>query len=171
MVWKYVERKVKNSLYPDLYVWSHNIPRAVRTSIYKKHGLNIRFEIIPERWPPMLYFWYFGREKGYHYPTDDDIKFFYFTLFRKNGFLFMILCYIFYRNCFLEFLILVIKSAIALYLIAYFIYMFLLLRKILRLSFKMFRRTPFHCMPTLIIFAVNAILNMFNSKTKKKWYF
>ena len=49
MVWRFVEKKVKNSLYPDLYVWSHNIPLCVRTSIHKKYGLNIRFELIPER--------------------------------------------------------------------------------------------------------------------------
>jgi len=171
MVWKYVQRKVKNSLYPDLYLWSHNIPRTIRTSIYKKHGLNVRFEIIPERWPPMLYFWYFGKKKGWHYPTDDDIKWFYFTLFKKNGFIFMIICYIFYRNCFLELIILVIKSAISFYLIVYFIYMILFLRKIIRLSFRMLVRTPLHGIPTLIIYAVNAILNMFNPKNKKKWYF
>merc|ERR1712157_522182 len=72
-----------------------------------KHGLNIRFEVIPENWPPMLYYWYFGKRKGYHYPTDNDIKFFYFTLFKKNGFIFLIFCYIVYRNCFLDFIFIV----------------------------------------------------------------
>merc|ERR1711933_148443 len=140
---------VKNSFYPDLYFWSHNLPRTIRTSIYKKYGLNIRFEIIPEKWPPMLYFWYFGKYKDYHYPTDDDIKFFYFTLFKKNGFLFIIFFY----------------------LIVYFIYLILFLRKILRLSIKMLYLTPVNCIPTLFLIFINCILNIFNSKKKKKWYF
>ena len=90
MLWRYVEKKVKNNFYPDLYYWSQNLPRTLRRSVYKKHGLNIRFEVIPENFPPMLYYWHFNKLKGYHYPTDDDIKFFYFTLFKKNGFIFLI---------------------------------------------------------------------------------
>jgi len=171
MVWRYVEKKVKNSFYPDLYFWSHNLPRTIRTSIYKKYGLNIRFEIIPEKWPPMLYFWYFGKYKDYHYPTDDDIKFFYFTLFKKNGFLFIILCYILYIDCFSEFLVLIIKSGIIFYLIVYFIYLILFLRKILRLSIKMLYLTPVNCIPTLFLIFINCILNIFNSKKKKNGIF
>jgi len=171
MVWRYVEKKVKSSLYPDLYFWSHNLPRTIRTSIYKKYGLNIRFEIIPEKWPPMLYYWYFDKYKGYHYPTDDDIKFFYFTLFKKNGFLFGILCYILYIDCFFELLVLLIKSSITFYLIVYFIYLILFLRKILLLSIKMLYRTPINCIPTLFLIFINSIFNIFNSKKKKKWYF
>jgi hypothetical protein len=52
MLWRYVERKVKNSLYPDLHYWSPILPHAIRKSIYKKHGLNIKFEFIPEWWSP-----------------------------------------------------------------------------------------------------------------------
>merc|ERR1711959_662047 len=66
---------------------------------------------------------------GYHYPTDDDIQFFYFTLFKKNGFIFLIFCYIIYRNCFLEFLLLFIKSGISFYLIIYFIYIVVFIKK------------------------------------------
>jgi len=90
MFWRYIEKKVKKSLYPDLYYWSFILPYEVKLVIYKKYGLNIKFECIPERWPDMYYYWFFGKRKNYHYPTDDDIKFFYFTLFKKNGFLFLI---------------------------------------------------------------------------------
>ena len=61
MLWRFIEKKVKNNFYPDLYFGSHNVPRCVRTSVYRKYGLNIRFEILPESWSPMLYYWYFGR--------------------------------------------------------------------------------------------------------------
>lgn len=168
MVWRFIEKKVKNNFYPDLYYWSHNLPRTIRTSVYKKHGLNIRFEIIPEFWPPMLYFWYFGKLKGYHYPTDDNIKFFYFTLFKKNGFIFIILCYIIYRNCFFEFFILIVKSGIAFYLIVYFIFIILFIRKFIRISLRILYRIPLNCILILIIMNFNDMLN----KLKKiKWYF
>jgi len=170
MVWRYVEKKVKNSFYPDLYYWSHNIPRSVKISIFKKYGLNIRFESIPENLTPMLYVWHFGKFKGWHYPTDDDIKFFYFTLFKKNGFLFMISCYLLYMDCFLEFLVLVIKSGIAFYLIIYSIYMLLLLRKYLRITVRTLYRTPTNCILTLILISINQFLNIIYF-TKKKWYF
>jgi len=171
MVWRFVEKKVKNSLYPDLYVWSHNLPRCVRTSIHNKYGLNIRFELIPERWSPMLYYWYFGKYKGYHYPTDDDIKFFYWTLFKKNGFLFILTCCIVYRNCFLEFLILVIKSGITFYLIVYFIYITLYTRKLIRISIRTLRILPSNCTLTAILYGVNELLNFFKKKKNRKWYF
>jgi len=170
MVWRYVEKKVKNSFYPDLYYWSQNIPRSVRMSIFKKYGLNIRFEIIPENLPPMLYVWHFGKFKGWHYPTDDDIKFFYFTLFKKNGFLFMIFCYLLYIDCFLELLLLVIKSGIVFYLIIYLIYMVLLFRKYLRITVRTLYRTPVNCILTLILISINQFLNIMYF-TKKKWYF
>jgi len=118
----------------------------------------------------MLYYWYFGKCKGYYYPTDDNIKFFYFTLFKKNGFIFLILCYLFYRNCFLEFLILVTKSVIAFYLIIYFIYILLFMRKIIRVSFKIIRRTPIKYLPTLLLIFINQLINI-SYCTKKKWYF
>jgi hypothetical protein len=170
MLWRYVEKKVKNSFYPDLLFWSQNLPRTFRRSVYKRHGLNIRFEIIPENWPPMLYYWYFGKRKGYHYPTDDDIKFFYFTLFKKNGFIFLLLCCVIYRNCFLEVLILVIKSAIAFYLIVYFIYMVLFIRKLLRISIRFVYKNSLSFILILFIVYINQFLNiLFNSK--KEWYF
>ena len=170
MLWCSVRKKVKNSFYPDLYFWSQNLPRTLRRSVYKKHGLNIRFEIIPEHLPSILYYWYFNKRKGYYYPTDDDIKFFYFTLFKKNGFLFLILCCIVYRNCFFEFLTLVIKSGITFYLIIYFTYMALLLRKQIRMAIKLIYKTPTNALLTLLVIGINYFLNIiFNSK--KKWYF
>jgi len=170
MLWRYVEKKVKNSFYPDLFFWSQNLPRIFRKSVYKKHGLNIRFEIIPENWPSMLYYWHFGRRKGYHYPTDSDVKFFYFTLFKKNGFLFLIFCCIIYRNCFLEFLILLIKSGIVFYLLIYFIYIILFIRKQVRILITGIYKTPKNLFPILVIIGINQLLNhLFNSK--KKWYF
>ena len=170
MLWRYVEKKVKNSFYPDLYYWSPILPRAVRRSIYKKYGLNIRFEVIPEWWPPYEYYCYFGKKKGYHYPTDDDIKFFYFTLFKKNGFLFILLVSIIYRNCFLELLWLLIKSGIAFYLIVSLIYLILFIRKYVRISFKFLYRVPIKYYPTLIIIIINFFFNII-FKSKKKWYF
>jgi len=173
MLWRYIEKKVKNSLYPDLYYWSPRLPRAIQKSIYKQYGLNIKFEFIPEHLSPFYYFLYFGKKKGYHYPTDDDIKFFYFTLFKKNGFIFLIFCCIVYRNCFLEFLTLVIKSGIAFYLIVYFIYMVLFIRKHIRMTVRLIYRTPSKLRPLLFVIGINQFLNIifnFNSK-KKKWYF
>ena len=171
MLWRYVEKKVKNSFYPDLYYWSPILPRAVRRSIYKKYGLHIRFEVIPEWWPPYEYYCYFGKKKGYHYPTDDDIKFFYFTLFKKNGFLFSLVCCMVYRDCFLDLIILILKSSITFYLIVYFIYMILFMRKIIKISIKLLRITPFNCIPILILLILNDLLNILKTKKEKKWYF
>jgi len=170
MIWRYVEKKVKNNFYPDLFFWSQNLPRTLRRSIYKKHGLNIRFEVIPENWPSMLYYWYFGKRKGYHYPTDNDIKFFYFTLFKKNGFIFLIFCYIVYRNCFLDFISLCIKSGITFYLITYFIYIVFFIKKNIRITSRFIINIPKNLIPILLIININQFLNIiFNSK--KKWYF
>jgi len=170
MLWRYVEKKVKNNFYPDLFFWSQNLPRTLRRSIYKKHGLAIRFEVIPENLPPMLYYWYFGKSKGYHYPTDNDIKFFYFTLFKKNGFIFLIFCYIVYRSCFSEFLVLFIKSGITFYLIIYFIYIIFFIKKNIRLVSCFLFNIPKNLIPILLIININQFLNIiFNSK--KKWYF
>ena len=171
MVWRYVEKKVKDSFYPDLYYWSQNLPRSIRTSISRKHNLNIRFEFIPENLRPMLYYWYFGKHKGYHYPTDDDIQFFYWTLFKKNGFLFSLVCCMVYRDCFLDLIILIFKSSITFYLIVYFIYMILFMRKIIKISIKLLRVTPSNCIPTLILLILNDLLNMLKTKKEKKWYF
>jgi hypothetical protein len=129
--------------------------------------------LIPERWPDIYYYWFFGKRKNYHYPTDDDIKFFYFTLFKKNGFLFLIICCIIYRNCFLELVILLIKSGIAFYLIIYLIYLILLTRKYVCLFYKYRKYTlSIKYIPILIIIMFNNFLNiLFNFKKKKKWYF
>lgn len=170
MIWRYVEKKVKNNFYPDLFFWSQNLPRTLRRSVYKKHGLNIRFEVIPETWPSMLYYWHFGRRKGYHYPTDSDVKFFYFTLFKKNGFIFLIFCYIVYRNCFLDFILLCIKSGISFYLIIYFIYVVFFIKKNIRITSRFIFNIPKNLIPILVIININQFLNViFNSK--KKWYF
>merc|ERR1712224_824689 len=156
---RYVEKKVKNNFYPDLFFWSQNLPRSLRRSIYKQHGLNIRFEVIPENWPPMLYYWYFGKYKGYHYPTDSDIKFFFF-----------IFCYIVYRNCFLDFILLCIKSGIYFYLIIYFIYIVFFIKKNIRITSRFIFNIPKNLIPILLIININRFLNIiFNSK--KKWYF
>jgi len=64
MLWRYIEKKVKNSLYPDLYYWSPRLPRAIQKSIYKQYGLNIKFEFIPEHLSPFYYFLYFGKKKA-----------------------------------------------------------------------------------------------------------
>jgi len=171
MLWRFIEKKVKNNFYPDLYFGSHNVPRCVRTSVYRKYGLNIRFEILPESWSPMLYYWYFGRYKGYHYPTDDDIQFFYWTLFKKNGFLFSLVCCIIYQDCFLDLIILIFKSSITFYLIVYFIYMILFMRKIIKISIKLLRVTPSNCIPILILLTLNDLLNSLKTKKERKWYF
>jgi len=173
MVWRYIEKKVKKSFYPKLYYWPITLPYDVRLSIYKKYGLNVKFEFIPERWHKMYYYWFFGKYKNYHYPTDDDIKFFYFTLFKKNGFLFLIICCIIYRNCLLELVILLIKSGITFYLIVYFIYLILLIRKYICLFYKYRKYTlSIKYIPILIIIMFNNFLNiLFNFKKKKKWYF
>ena len=63
MLWRYVEKKVKNSLYPNLYYWSPILPYAIRKSIYKKHGLNIKFEFIPEWWSPYDFFFFLANLK------------------------------------------------------------------------------------------------------------
>jgi len=169
MFWRYIEKKIKKSFYPDLYYWSIYVPKKIRKNIYIKYGLNIKFDYIPEYWPPFLYFCFFGRLKNYHYPTDDDIKFFYFTLFKKNGFLFLIICCIIFKNCFLDLLILLIKSGIIFYIIIWIIYLILFIRKYIYLYLKFNMSTKF----ILIIIVCNYYLNLiFNLKNKNiKWYF
>merc|ERR1739848_95812 len=148
------------SLYPDLYYWSFTLHYEVKLVIYKKYGLNIKFEYIPERWPDIYYYWFFGKRKNYHYPTDDDIKFFYFTLFKKNGFLFMIVCCIVFRDCFLEFIFFLFKSAITFYLILCFIYTIFYIRKHLLLGVRILYKTPSKLYPILFIININLILNI-----------
>ena len=176
MLWQYVRKKVKKSLYPDLIYWSDNLPRGIRLSIYKKYKtLNIRFEYLPEAWSPMLYYFYFNQKKDYYYPTDDDIKFFYFTLFKKNGFLFMIVCCIVFRDCFLEFAFFLFKSAITFYLILCLIYTIFYIRKHIRIGVRILYRTPIKLYPILMIIIINLILNILlnncNRKKKQEWYF
>merc|ERR1712222_2854 len=149
MIWRYVEKKVKNNFYPDLFFWSQNLPRSLRRRIYKQHGLNIRFEVIPENWPPMLYYWDFGK---------------------YNGFIFLIFCYIVYRNCFLDFILLCIKSGISFYLITYSIYIVFFIKKYIRIASRFILNIPKNLIPILLIININQFLNIiFNSK--KKWYF
>jgi len=170
MLWKYVQKKVKNSLYPDLHYWQPDVPRPVQRSIYKKYGLNIKFETIPEHFSPFFYEFYFGIKKGYYYPTDDHIKFFYFSLFKRNGFIFILICCIIYRNCFLELLFLVIKSGIVGYLVISVIYISLHIHKRIRLTIRFLYKLPVKYYPILIIILINCFLNkLFNSK--KEWYF
>merc|ERR1739848_910463 len=99
------------------------------------------------------------------------IKFFYFTLFKKNGFLFLMLCCIVYRNCFLEFLTLVIKSGIAFYLIIYFIYIVLFIRKHIRMTIRLIYKTPTNVLLILLIILNSKKKMVFlDKKSKKKVY-
>merc|ERR1711904_38117 len=94
-------------------------------------------------------------------------KFFYFTLFKKNGFLFLLACCVIYRNHFLEFIILVTKSLIAFYLIVYFIYMLLFIRKLLRITKRLLYRNSLSFILILFVIFINQFLNkLFNSKKK-----
>merc|ERR1712046_127679 len=98
---------------------------------------------------------------------DDDIKFFYFTLFKKNGFIFILLCCLIYKDCFLEVLFLLIKSAIAFYLI---ISLLLYIRKHILITKTILYKLQVKYYPTLLLILINYFLNiLFNSK--KKWYF
>merc|ERR1711934_329529 len=63
-------------------------------------------------------------------------------------------------DCFLEFLILVIKSGIVFYFIIYYIYILLLIRKYLRISIRTLYRTPANCILTLILISINQFLNI-----------
>ena len=82
----------------------------------------------------------------------------------------MISCYFIYMDCFSEFLLLVTKSGIAFYLIIYFIYILLLIRKYFLLTVRTLYRTPTNCILTLILININQLLNIINF-TQKKWYF
>merc|ERR1712025_1102268 len=98
--------------------------------------------------------------------TDDDIKFFYFTLFKKNGFIFILICCIIHKNCFLEVLFLLIKSSIAFYLIISLIYLVLYIRKHIIIR-KFIYRVQIKHYPTLLLILINYFLNiLFNSKKK-----
>jgi len=171
MFWQYVEKKFKTSLYPDLYHWDLNLPKIIKKKIYKKYGFNIQFAFIPEYLSTILYYWYFGKYKNYYYPTNKDIKFFYFTLFKKNGFIFLIICTIIYNNFFLDLLFLLIKSFIVFYLTLYVIYIIFLIQKFIYISMKILFNICFKYYPTLILFVINYFLNVLFNYKKKKWYF
>merc|ERR1712159_595304 len=67
-------------------------------------------------------------------------------------------------DCFSEFLLLVTKSGIAFYLIIYFIYILLLIRKYFLLTVRTLYRTPTNCILTLIL---NNFIGLNNSNSKK----
>merc|ERR1712157_207689 len=91
------------------------------------------------------------------------IKFFYFTLFKKNGFIFLIICTIIYNNFFLDLLVLLIKSFIVFYLTLYVIYIIFLIQKFIYISMKILFNICFKYYPTLILFVINYFLNaLFN---------
>ena len=167
MLWGYINVKVRRMFYPKLYFFEEDymIP-AVRRSIYKKYGLNVRFDTIPEHYPEYMYWCFFGIKKGWFVPTDDNIKFFYFTRFKKNGFLFIIFCIILYRNCFFEFLFLLIKGFIAFYIIVDLIYIILFIRKYIKITLKL----PGTLALTILYIYINIYLNNL-FKSNKKWYF
>merc|ERR1712124_194528 len=90
------------------------------------------------------------------------IKFFYFTLFKKNGFLFMIVCCILFKDCFAEFILFLFKSAITFYLILCLIYTIFYVRKHIRIGVRILYRTPTKLYPILFILVLiylNILLN------------
>merc|ERR1712230_229638 len=78
------------------------------------------------------------------------------------------ICCIIYRNCLLELVILLIKSGITFYLIVYFIYLILLIRKYICLFYKYRKYTlSIKYIPILLIIMFNNFLNiLFNFKKK-----
>jgi len=166
MFWRYIDIKVRRMFYPNLYFFEEDIDSAFKRSIYKKYGFNIRFDTIPENYPEMLYFAFFGIKKGWFVPTDENIKFFYFTRFKKNGFLFIIFCIILYRNCFFEFLFLLIKGFIAFYIIVDLIYIIFFIRKYVKITLNL----PGTLALTILYIYINVYLNKL-FKSNKKWYF
>jgi len=87
MLWQYVRKKVKKSLYPDLIYWSDNLPRGIRLSIYKKYKtLNIRFEYLPEAWSPMLYYFYFNKKNIIIILQMTTLNFFTLLCLKKMAF-------------------------------------------------------------------------------------
>ena len=76
-----------------------------------------------------------------------------------------------YRDYFFDLIILIFKSSITFYLIVYFIYMILFMRKIIKISINILRVTPTNCIHILILLILNDILNISKTKKEKKWYF
>jgi len=171
MVWRYVEKELKNSLYSSSIYWSPSLPKFIKRSIYFKYNLNVQFKLIPELWNSLLYYWYFNKYKNHYYPCVNNIKFFYFTLFKKNGFLFLISCCIIYKNYFLELVILITKSFILVYLILHFIYLMLFIRKLVYICLK--NKKFYSLKYFLIIFLImlNNFINVLFLNKKKRWYF
>merc|ERR1712019_38694 len=84
-----------------------------------------------------------------------------------NFFIFLIFCYIVYRNCFFDFISLCIKSGIAFYLITYFIYIVFFIKKNIRITSRFIINIPKNLIPILLIININQFLNIiFNSKKK-----
>jgi len=170
MLWRYIEIKVKRIFYPNIHFFPEEVDSAFKRSIYKQYNLNIRFDTIPEYYCELYYVTFFGIQKGWFIPTDDNIKFFYFTRFKKNGFLFLIFCFIIYGNCFFEFFFLVIKGFIAFYIIVDLIYIIFFIRKYIKISLKLPRNLVF----TIFLIYINIFLNKLGNKLfkfDKKWYF
>jgi hypothetical protein len=170
MLWRYVEKKVKNSLYPNLSYWSPILPYAIRKSIYKKHGLNIKFEFIPEWWSPYDFFFFLVNLKATIIPRMTILNFFILLYLKKNCFVFILLFIIIYKKYFLELLWLFIKSGITFYLIISLIYLILFIRKHLRINLKFLFRVPIKYYPILFIIIINFFFNIIFC-SKKKWYF
>jgi len=162
MFWKYIEKKVEKSIYPDNRYWPPYMPHCFQKSIYRKYGFNAKFQIIRG-------FYYFFVNKYNRHCYNNDIKFFYFTLFKKNGFIFILFCCILYQNCFLEFLYLILKALIAFYLIIWFIYIILLLRKYIYISIKIYKRLCITFIMILVLINFNSKLNQFFNNSE--WYF
>merc|ERR1712025_1210914 len=118
----------------------------------------------------MGYYVFFDKRKDYYYPTQDDIKFFNFNLFKKNGFLFLIFCVLLFRNCFIEFIALVVKSLFAFYTIVDLIYVILLIRKNIYFFIKFSHYFSANLAFIFFLNNINDNLNLY-LKSKNKWYF
>ena len=146
--------------------------RFVFSFFYKKYYFDpyVKFERIPENWLSVSYYLFFDKLKGYYYPTSDDIKFFNFNLFKKNGFLFLLFCGLLFKNCFIEFLFLLGKSLFAFYTIADLIYVILLIRKHCYFFIRLCYYLSFNLAVLFMLIKFNNTLN-FYLKSKDKWYF
>jgi len=173
MLWKELEKQVRNSIYSDYFYWNvYVFPYTIKNSIYQKYYKTsyVKFEHIPENWTPVRYFLFFNKMKDYYYPVSDDIKFFNFNLFKKNGFLFLLFCGLVFQNCFIEFLLLLLKSLFTFYVILDFIYIIFLIRKYVRFFIRLYYYLSFNLFYIFLLISVNNILNMY-LKSQNKWYF
>jgi len=173
MLWKELEKQIRNTMYSNGLYWNVYIfPYKFKNSIYQKYYNDsyIKFEHIPENWISVRYFLFFDKIKDYYYPTNDDIKFFNFNLFKKNGFLFLLFCGLLFQNCFIEFIFLLLKSLFAFYLILDLIYVILLIRKYFYFFIKLYYYLSFNLIYIFLLMNVNDILNLY-LQSKNKWYF